>query len=778
MTEHPIFVPTDDGHVAAVITMPDGEPRGDRPPPRRHGTAQRDRLDPLGEPLGGARRPRARVRPARLRGRRRQSRTGRSLEPERQLGGDRAGARRAGVARGRSESSASPSVGTCYGSRVALSLVEDPGCIGAVCLAPPILDFGGMASAGRSLRDRRIAARVLSSPTLRRVVVQPLRPLLRARKPAPRVVGALAHLDRARVSFLYGERNPQEDHYSRRALQTVESTVAGLPPAAARAVRAGAAPRRPADDVRRPAAAASRTRSSRPSSPRDGAVRRLMPRDLVPLRREAKAANAAFRLLDETQVEEALLGAAARLRERPDDVLDANADDVERSRGRLDAGSLDRLVSTPSGSSGSRASSRRRRSCRRSTAMSASGRSTTASGVTERRIPIGTIGANFEARPNVAADIASQVLKSGNTVVMRTGSARARHRDRARRLGPPARARSGRDPRGRGRARPLGRPRRRGGARLVPAADPARDPARQRPFDRHLARRAAEHGVRTLAHAEGGGVLYAHAAADRGDAARARAREPRPARRLQPPQPRARRRRAAAARRRSCARPAPSAASRCAAARGRLRPRALEPIDGPLGHEWASDEDPERVATVTRRARRRPRRGTPDRERARRRGSRPRSSPTDDARRRALPRRLPRHGGVLERADAVHRRLRAARHARDGHQRRLDARPARPRHLPRSLAAAVPRRRRRHAGSMTRRRQVRLDARRDAAGAGPPAAARRARAAEIARARGRRRARLRRLVGRDRARAAADRSTPAARTRRPCSRLPPRSASR
>src|SRR5947207_7321427 len=41
--------------------------------------------------------------------------------------------------------------------------------------------------------------------------------------------------------------------------------------------------------------------------------------------------------------------------------------------------------------------------------------------VSERRVPIGVVGANFEARPNVAVDIASQVLKSGNAVVLRTG---------------------------------------------------------------------------------------------------------------------------------------------------------------------------------------------------------------------------------------------------------------------------------------------------------------------------------------------------------------------
>ena len=121
-------------------------------------------------------------------------------------------------------------VGTCYGSRVALSLVEEPGCVGAVCLAPPILDFGGVSRLGRGLRDRRLGALIRSSAVLRRVLVAPVRRLMRARKAAPRVVGAFRHLGRARVVFLYGERSPHEDHYSRRALQTVETTIAALPP--------------------------------------------------------------------------------------------------------------------------------------------------------------------------------------------------------------------------------------------------------------------------------------------------------------------------------------------------------------------------------------------------------------------------------------------------------------------------------------------------------------------------------------------------------------------
>jgi glutamate-5-semialdehyde dehydrogenase len=124
------------------------------------------------------------------------------------------------------------------------------------------------------------------------------------------------------------------------------------------------------------------------------------------------------------------------------------------------------------------------------------------------RIPIGAVGANFEARPNVAVDIATQVLKSGNAVVLRTGSAALRTvTELVDTVLRPAL----------GEAVGLVRtPGHDGAEALVslPELIPLVILRGSGASTAALARRAAEHGVRALAHAEGGGVLYAHAAAD------------------------------------------------------------------------------------------------------------------------------------------------------------------------------------------------------------------------------------------------------------------------
>jgi glutamate-5-semialdehyde dehydrogenase len=132
----------------------------------------------------------------------------------------------------------------------------------------------------------------------------------------------------------------------------------------------------------------------------------------------------------------------------------------------------------------------------------------------ERRIPVGVIGANYEARPNVTVDVASQLLKSRNAGVLRTGGAA---------LGSaaalfdhviaPAVTAAGLDPRALQLVRSADRE---AATELVrqPALIPLVILRGSGATTRALAAEAARHGVRTLQHADGGGVLYLDAAAD------------------------------------------------------------------------------------------------------------------------------------------------------------------------------------------------------------------------------------------------------------------------
>ncbi|HEY6422596.1 MAG TPA: aldehyde dehydrogenase family protein, partial [Pseudonocardiaceae bacterium] len=132
----------------------------------------------------------------------------------------------------------------------------------------------------------------------------------------------------------------------------------------------------------------------------------------------------------------------------------------------------------------------------------------------ERRRPVGVVGATFEARPNVTVDVASQLVKSRNAGVLRTGGAALGTALALReQVVAPGLADAGLDP---------------DAIQLVP--DPRRDCALalvQQPeliplvivrgsgeTTRVLAHEGARHGVRVLAHADGGGVLYIDAAAD------------------------------------------------------------------------------------------------------------------------------------------------------------------------------------------------------------------------------------------------------------------------
>jgi glutamate-5-semialdehyde dehydrogenase len=317
-------------------------------------------------------------------------------------------------------------------------------------------------------------------------------------------------------------------------------------------------------------------------------------RDLVEA--EARAAARASPLLSDDAVAAALHAAAGLVRERQASILAANRTDCDAAESRLDEGTLDRLRLDPGRVEGL---------ARQLDATATlppldrdAGSRTLENGlrVSERRVPIGTVGANFEARPNVALDVAGQLLKSLNAAVLRTGGAALRTVtvlvDEVLR---PGLERAGLPPGAVGLVRS---PEREGARALVslPALIPLVILRGSGETTAALARLAAEHGVRTLAHAEGGGVLYVHASAA-------------PERALVLVE-------ASLDRLGVCNRLNLLLVDRDAAmllaeladrlrtlgveARGTARARQLAelaPYDGPVGYEWAND--PERIAGVT-----------------------------------------------------------------------------------------------------------------------------------------------------------------------------------
>ena len=229
--------------------------------------------------------------------------------------------------------------------------------------------------------------------------------------------------------------------------------------------------------------------------------------------REAAEANSAASSLDDEAVAEALRRAAVLTGERRAAILAANAADVEAAEGALDEGALDRLRLDDSKVE---ALSRQLAAMAEIDPLEREAESwTLANGlhVSVRRIPIGTVGGNFEARPNVALDVSGQLLKSLNAAVLRTGGAALRTVtalvDEILRPGLEA---AGLPPGAVGLVRSADRE----GARILvslPKLIPLVILRGSGETTASLARLAAEHGVRTLAHAEGGGVLYVHEAA-------------------------------------------------------------------------------------------------------------------------------------------------------------------------------------------------------------------------------------------------------------------------
>lgn len=231
--------------------------------------------------------------------------------------------------------------------------------------------------------------------------------------------------------------------------------------------------------------------------------------------RAAKLAAPSLAAASAEAVDAALAGMAERLLTHRDEILEANQADVERSKAEgMSAGLLDRLTITPERLTGM---AEQLRLLAGAPHQERSVEVSTLDGglrLVERRRPVGVIGANYEARPNVTVDVASQLVKSRNAGVLRTGSAALGSAQRLREVViAPALTAAGIDA---------------DCVQLVPRVEREAASALVRLPDlvplvilrgngdstRALATEAAVHGVRTLAHADGGGVLYVDRGAD------------------------------------------------------------------------------------------------------------------------------------------------------------------------------------------------------------------------------------------------------------------------
>jgi glutamate-5-semialdehyde dehydrogenase len=226
------------------------------------------------------------------------------------------------------------------------------------------------------------------------------------------------------------------------------------------------------------------------------------------------AAPSLARATDEA-VDAALGEMAARLSSARAAVLEANAEDVERAEGNgMSAGLLDRLRITEARLESMAEQLRILAAAPHPQRQRTIGPLPGGLRLIERMRPVGVIGANYEARPNVTVDVASQLVKSRNAGVLRTGSAGLCGATTLReKVIAPSLSDVDIDP---------------DAIQLVPSADREAAAALVRlphlvplvilrgsgDSTRELGRTAAQHGVRTLAHADGGGVLYIDATAD------------------------------------------------------------------------------------------------------------------------------------------------------------------------------------------------------------------------------------------------------------------------
>ncbi len=140
-----------------------------------------------------------------------------------------------------------------------------------------------------------------------------------------------------------------------------------------------------------------------------------------------RAARAASRALAESGIDDrnaALINAAAAIRRREDDIIDANREDLKQARAKgLGGALLDRLMLDAGRIEGMASG------LENVTALPdplgrviAEWQQPNGLGIQRVSVPLGVIGIIYESRPNVTADAAGLCIKSGNASILRGGS--------------------------------------------------------------------------------------------------------------------------------------------------------------------------------------------------------------------------------------------------------------------------------------------------------------------------------------------------------------------
>src|SRR4051812_16785781 len=230
--------------------------------------------------------------------------------------------------------------------------------------------------------------------------------------------------------------------------------------------------------------------------------------------RRARAAAPGLAAADDARLDAALAAIADGLADAGDELLAESRDEVAAAEGTLSPAVIDRLRLDEARLAGMVDQVRALAALPPAPRVGDRHRLDGGLELEERMIPVGVIGANYEARVNVTLDIATQLVKSRNAGVLRTGAAALRSASfLIDRVVAPALEGAGLP----GDAIQLvGVPDREAAHALVSLPDliPLVILRGSGPTTAELAATGARHGVRTLAHAEGGGVLYVDPSAD------------------------------------------------------------------------------------------------------------------------------------------------------------------------------------------------------------------------------------------------------------------------